>query len=148
MSIFRLNRTAQSSCEYGAGIEWIFRRIRPASRPYPYCSLFESRGITSSALSPSIQLWMAYTPSLQTPNSKGRHMGIPKEATRCIIMNSDCFASYAALSEIRRRNRLPVSSVIQYFLSLDQPFWIGSLLVMIKTSSNDPGLSFCFQCKG
>ena len=42
--------------------------------------------------------------------------------------SSDCFVSCCAMSETRRRYRVPFSSVTQYFLSLDQPLFIGSFV--------------------
>ena len=74
------------------------------------------------------QLWMEYTPSSQVPNSIGWHIGTPKEATCFIMLNSDCFVSCCAISETRKRYCVPFSSVTQYFLSLDQPLFIGSFV--------------------
>ena len=51
-----------------------------------------------------------------------------KEATCFIMLNSASFVSCCAISETRKRYRVPFSSVTQYFLSLDQPLFIGSFV--------------------
>lgn len=79
-------------------------------------------------LIPTIESKLNQTHSKED-NSLGWHIGTPKEATCFIMLNSDCFVSCCAISETRKRYRMPFSSVTQYFLSLDQPLFIGSFVI-------------------